>query len=158
MIVPDLNLLLYSYDSASPYHHKAVVWWQDCLSGMDPVGLPPVVIFGFVRLSTSNRVFQHPMTPAEASDHVRSWLAQPVVQILEPGADHIAQTLKLLEGLGTGGNLVTDAQIAAITTDHSAILHTADADFARFPGLRWTNPLTGQGSRTRRSPSHRQIR
>ncbi len=146
MIVPDINLLLYAYDSDSPFYHKATIWWQACLSGAEPLGLAPVVVFGFVRVGTNARVFQNPMTSAEAVRHVRSWLAQPVVQILEHRAEHIDDVLKLLETLGTAGNLVTDAQIAALTIEHNAVLHTADADFLRFPGLHWFNPITGIGS------------
>ena len=61
---------------------------------------------------------------------------------------HVAQVLKLLETLGVAGNLVTDAQLAALTIEHGAVLHTADSDFLRFRGLRWLNPLTGVGSRS----------
>lgn len=147
MIIPDINLLLYAYDAGSPFHSKAAEWWQRCLSGTEPVGLPPVVLFGFVRVATSTRVYHEPMTPAEASGHVRSWLTQPPVRIVEPGPDHILQVLKLLEAVGTAGNLVTDAQIAALTLEHGAVLHTADTDFLRFPGLRWFNPITGIASR-----------
>lgn len=147
MIVPDINLLLYAYDSDSPFHSKAAAWWQRCLSGTEPVGLAQVVIFGFVRIGTSGRVFRNPLTAIEAAEHVRGWQTQPVVQILEPRADHVAQVLKLLETLGTAGNLVTDAQLAALALEHGAVLHTADADFLRFPGLRWFNPITGVASR-----------
>jgi toxin-antitoxin system PIN domain toxin len=147
MIVPDINLLLYAYDSDSPFHSKAAAWWQRCLSGTEPVGLAQVVIFGFVRIGSSGRVFKNPLTAIEAAKHVRAWQTQPVVQILEPRADHVAQVLKLLETLGTAGNLVTDAQLAALALEHGAVLHTADADFLRFPGLRWFNPITGVASR-----------
>jgi toxin-antitoxin system PIN domain toxin len=147
MIVPDINLLLYAYDSASPFHSKAAAWWQTCLSGAEPIGLAQVVVFGFVRIGTNTRVFRDPLTPLEAAEHVRSWQSQPVVQILEPQADHVAQVLKLLETLGAAGNLVTDAQIAALALDHGAVLHTADSDFLRFRELRWLNPITGVGSR-----------
>ncbi|MBE7504208.1 MAG: PIN domain-containing protein [Verrucomicrobiales bacterium] len=145
MIVPDLNLLLYAYDSGSPFHAKAAGWWQSCLAGAEPVGLAHVVVFGFVRLATNLRAFTDPMTPAEAAGHVRSWLEQPPVQVLDPGPDHLRQTLQLLEDLGTAGNLVSDAQMAALAMEHDAVLHTADADFVRFPGLRWYNPITGTG-------------
>ena len=86
------------------------------------------------------------MTPVEAAGHVRSWLEQPGVQALEPRAVHFESALKLLEEIGTAGNLVTDAQIAAQAIASGAVLHTADADFLRFQGLRWFNPLTGRGS------------
>lgn len=146
MIIPDINLLLYAYDSSSPFHARAAGWWQSCLSGTEPVGLPHVVVFGFVRIATSVRAFQNPMTPAEAAGHVRSWLEQPPVQVLDPGPDHIRCTLELLENLGTAGNLVSDAQMAALALDQDAELHTADTDFVRFQGLRWFNPLTETGS------------
>ena len=151
MIVPDINLLLYAYDADSPFHTKAASWWQACLSATEPLGLPPVVLFGFVRIATHARVFQHPMTAAEAGGHVHSWLAQPCVQVLETHASHVERTLHLLEGIGSTGNLVTDAQIAALTIEHEAVLHTADSDFLRFSALRWFNPLTGVGSRSLRT-------
>ena len=147
MIVPDVNLLLYAYDAASPSHAAAAAWWRTCLSGAEPVGIPSVVVFAFVRIGTSRRVFEHPMTPGEAARHVRAWLTQPVVQLLEPSADHVERVLGLLESVGAAGNLVTDAQIASLVLDSDAVLHTTDADFIRFPGLRWLNPLTGITSR-----------
>jgi uncharacterized protein len=150
MIIPDINLLLYAHDSSSPFHGKAAGWWQSCLTGTDPIGLLHVVTFGFVRIATNARAFLNPMTPAEAAGHVRSWLEQAPVQVVEPGPDHIRQVLKLLEGLGTAGNLVSDAQMAALAMDHGAVLHTADADFVRFQGLRWFNPITGVGSSSQR--------
>jgi len=119
--------------------------WQACLSGDDPVIMPEVVAFGFLRVSTNPRAFRHPMTAGEAAAHVRSWLEQPVVRVPESAPDHIERVLGLLTGLGIAGNLVTDAQIAAVALEHDAVVHTTDADFIRFGGLRWLNPLTGAG-------------
>jgi uncharacterized protein len=151
MIIPDINLLLYAYDSDSPFHDKAVVWWQHCLSGTEPVGLPAVVALGFVRVATSARAFRDPMSVAEAASCVRSWLERPMVRVVDPDPDHVGQVLKMLETIGAAGNLVTDAQIAALALACNAVVHTADADFQRFPGLRWINPLTGvAGARPRR--------
>jgi len=127
-----------------------VDWWQSSLGGTEPIGLPHVVAFGFVRIVTNPRVFLNPMTPAEAAGHVRAWLGQPPVQVIVPSHDHLHQTLELLETLGTAGNLVSDAQMAALALDHGAVLHTADTDFVRFPGLRWFNPITGTGTTNRR--------
>lgn len=150
MIIPDINLLLYAYDQNSLFHSKAKTWWQDCLLGDEPIGLLQVVLFGFVRIGTNGRAFQNPMTAGEAAGHVRSWMEQPTVELLEPGSGHIERVLKLLEGIGTAGNLVTDAQIAAQALHHNATLHTTDMDFIRFPGLWWFNPLTGDRSPSRR--------
>ena len=150
MIIPDINLLLYAYDAASPFHAKASAWWQTCLSGTDPVGLPDVVVFGFLRVGTNARVFQHPLTPAEAAGHIRNWLEQPVVRRLESDPDPIERVLGLVESIGAAGNLVTDAQLAALAIEYDAVLHTADADFVRFPKLRWLNPITGTGSKSLR--------
>ena len=149
MIIPDINLLIYAYDPASPFHAKAAAWWQGILSGVEPVGLPHIVLFGFVRISTNRRILLHPLTSAEALGHVRSWLDQPPVRVLEAGAKHVEQVFELLETVGMAGNLVSDAAIAAIALDYEAVLHTADPDFMRFSGLRWFNPLTGMGSRSR---------
>jgi uncharacterized protein len=50
-------------------------------------------------------------------------------------------TRPTLETVGAGGNLTTDAQLAALAVEHQAELHCGDADFSRFPGLRWRYPL-----------------
>jgi uncharacterized protein len=147
MITPDVNLLLYAYDSASPSHKRASTWWTECLSGEEPVGLAPSVIFGFVRIGTNPRAFINPFTPTEAAEYVRSWLSQPQVEILAQKAQHITDVLTLIEELGTAGNLVSDAQLAALAIEYDAVLHTADTDFIRFPNLKWFNPLTGAKSR-----------
>jgi len=144
MIVPDLNLLVYAYDSSSPHHDAAAAWWKGCIMGAEEIGLAAVVVFGFVRLCTHSRVFHHPLTVAEATTRVESWLARPQVRIIEPSPHHVAEVLALLGETGTAGNLTTDAQIAALVRQEKAILHSNDTDFQRFPGIRWFNPLNGK--------------
>ncbi len=145
MIVPDANLLLYAYDSTSRFHEPAVTWWQGCLSGAEPVGLCGVVLFAFVRIGTSRTAFENPMSIEEAAEHVRSWLDRPVADFLITDEADVVQALQWLEAAGSGGNLTTDAQIAAIAHRHRATVHTADTDFNRFPGIRWHNPLLKPG-------------
>lgn len=141
MIVPDLNLLLYAYDAASPHHTAAAAWWEGCINGAEPVGLPHVVIFGFLRLATSGRVFVSPMSLEDAVDCVRAWLEPPHVGEAEGGPEHVSSVLDLLLRAGTGGKLSTEAQIAAVALHHGATLFTNDSDFRRFPGLKTKNPL-----------------
>lgn len=79
-------------------------------------------------------------------------MAQPIAQLLGIDDGHVGRVLESLERMGTGGNLVTDAQIAAAAIEHDAVVHTSDTDFLRFPGLRWLNPLSGAGSRPLQNP------
>jgi len=144
VIVPDANLLLYAHDSSSSFHHAAADWWSDCLGGDETVGLLPVVAFAFVRVSTSRAAFSDPFTLAEAAGEVRRWLGRAVVQVVGAEAPDLDQALSLTEGAGAGGGVATDALIAAIAIRHRARVHTADADFARFPRVRWYNPITGR--------------
>lgn len=142
MIVPDANLLLYAYDSSSPFHQAARAWWQGCLSGQESVGLAHPTLFAFLRISTNPRAFSQPMTLAEAAEQVRSWLERKVSQVLQESADHATQVIQLLQAAGgTAGNLVTDAQIGALSVAYRAVVHTADRDFLRFPDVRVHFPL-----------------
>lgn len=140
MIIPDANLLLYAYDAKSPFHARAKAWWEQLLDGEEEVGMCPVVLFAFVRIATSSRAFDRPMKIAVAADHARSWLDVGLVTVLETGAADCLETLRMLEAAGAGGDLTTDAQIAAAAARYKATVHTADTDFARF-GVRWKNPL-----------------
>lgn len=81
------------------------------------------------------------MPIAMATATVRSWLKQPSVLILEPGDRFAEIFLQFIEDLGTGGNLTTDAFLAALAIENQAELHSNDMDFSRFRGLRWINPL-----------------
>ena len=142
MIIPDLNLLIYAYDSSSPWHEAAKRWWIASLSGTQSVGIAWVVALGFIRLWTSPRVFRNPMTVDQAAKHVESWLERPMVRPVNPGPRHAELAFGFLRAEGKGGNLTTDAHLAALAIEANATLHTADTDFLRFPGLKWINPLT----------------
>jgi len=148
MILPDVNMLVYAYDSSSVHHDAAAGWWKRCMTGNDEVGLASVVLFGFVRICTNPRIFQSPLTVDEASARVESWLSRSQVRIIEPSTQHVRDVIALLRETGTAGNLTTDAQIAALSRQEKAVIHSNDTDFLRFPGIRWHNPLTGKEQRT----------
>ena len=141
MIVPEVNLLVYAYDSSSPSHGKARRWWIQSLSGAETVGIPWVVALGFIRLWTSPRAFANPMTVDLAVAHVESWFTRPLVRPLNPGPRHGELLFGFLRAEGRGGNLTTDAHVAAAAVEANATVHTAATDFLRFPGLKWINPL-----------------
>ena len=111
------------------------------MNGGATIGVPYVVLFGFVRLTTSPRVFAAPMPLATSIGCVREWLQRPHVLAADGGPEHVSATLDLLQKAGGAGNLTTDAQIAAVALHHGATIHTNDSDFRRFPGVRVRNPL-----------------
>ena len=111
------------------------------MSGDERIALAWTVILGFIRLTTSPRVFEHPLRVEDALRTVAAWLSQPSVSPLEPGDRHWSILGDLLLEAGTAGNLTTDAHLAALTIEHGAELCSTDADFGRFNRLRWTNPL-----------------
>ena len=141
MILPDANLLLYAYDTSSPFHRASSVWWSKTGAGSEVVGVCAPVLFAFIRISTSSRVFTHPFSIDEAAERVIDWLQEPSVQFVELHLIDVHQTVGLLRQAGTGGNLTTDAQVAALALRLGAVVHTADTDYARFPNVRWLNPL-----------------
>jgi toxin-antitoxin system PIN domain toxin len=141
LILPDLNLVVYAHNRDAPHHAAARSWWEGLLNGTEPIAITWVVVLGFIRLMSHRAVLVHPMTSTAALTHVRAWFARPNVERLEPGPQHIDLLDRLLSAAGTGGNLTTDAHLAALAIEHQCELHSNDTDFARFPGLRWRNPL-----------------
>lgn len=141
MIVPDVNLLVHAYNSDSSRHEAARDWLEALLSGTEAVGFSWVTMLGYIRITTHRRVMSRPLDARTAVSHVRSWLAQPYTRVLEPTPRHAEVLFSLITELGTAGNLTTDAHLAALAIEHQAEVHSTDADFTRFPGLRWRNPL-----------------
>jgi toxin-antitoxin system PIN domain toxin len=142
MIIPDTNLLIYAHHDFSPHHPAAKAWWADCLNNTTVIGLPWLVILGFLRLSTNRGFLQKPMKVELACDIVEYWLQFSQVSIISPGWRFRETFLQLLKTTGCAGNLTTDTFLAALAIEYQAELHSHDADFARFSGLRWINPLT----------------
>lgn len=141
MIVPDVNLLLYATISGFPEHARARRWWERALEGEDEVGLTGPALFGFVRISTNPRIFDRPLAVDAAVARVEEWLDQPPVRFLLPGPRHLEIAFRLLRHVGAAANLTTDVQLAAHAIENQAQVCSSDADFARFPDLRWVNPI-----------------
>jgi uncharacterized protein len=141
VILPDVNLLIYAVDETSRFHADAKSWWDEALSSGQPVALCYPSILGFIRLVTNRRIFESPLSVAEALEYVESWLAQPNATLLVPTTKHWPLLSGLLQATGIGANLTTDAHIAALAIEHGCTLYSNDDDFGRFQRLRWKNPL-----------------
>ena len=141
MIVCDANLLIDSYNTGSTRHAKARAWLEEIFSGTDVVGLPWQAASAFLRVMTNKKLPGDRFSLVQATQIVDLWLARANVSVLIPG-DHYWPLFRrmLIDGQASGA-LVSDAEIAALTLEYGGVLYTADRDFARFPGLRWKNPL-----------------
>ena len=137
----DVNLLIYAVNRNAPLHKPAQAWFEETLSGTETIAFSWSVLLAFLRLTTKPALFRNPLSLDTAFTVMHSWLAQPVSVIVHPGDRHARVLRDLLSPLGTGGNLPSDAHLAALAIEHGAELYSCDSDFARFPGLRWRNPL-----------------
>lgn len=140
MIVPDVNVLVYAVDGGSHHHETARTWLERTLSGTETIGFAWVVLVAFLRLTTNTRLFTAALTFEESIEIVRGWLAQPPAVIIEPSDRHLDGMKELLDPLGSAGNLVNDAHLAALALHHGATVMTFDSDFGRFAGLSWREP------------------
>ena len=141
MIILDANLLLYAYDRTSEWHAKARPWIEEVFSGSEPVGLPWQTVTAFLRIVTNPRLGGERLPAAKAAEIVDQWLQQPNVRPLSPGDGHWRLLREIIVSGQAYGPLGSDAHLAALAIEWGGVLHTTDRDFARFPGLRWTNPL-----------------
>ena len=141
MKIVDLNVLLYAVNSDAAAHERVRAWWEAALNGEETIGLPWIVLLGFLRLATNPRVFPRPLVPDAAAARVDKWLAQPNVRVVPEKDDQWKVLKSLLHQSGMAGNLTTDAHLAALALTRDASLVSCDTDFARFKGLRLENPL-----------------
>lgn len=141
MIVPDANLLLYAYDKSSAHHAPALKWLESVLAGTELVGLPWQSVWAFLRISTNDRIYTSPLGINEAIAIAQQWIDLKNVRLLVPGENHWGILQEMLVGGRISGPAVTDASLATLAMEFGGVLYTADRDFARFPGLRWVNPL-----------------
>lgn len=138
----DANLLLYAVDRDSPHHEAASHWLTAVLNGERRLALPWQTIGAFLRIVTHPRVARNPLTSGDAWAHVQSWLDADPTWVPPATARTCGLLRRLLSTPSVTGNLLPDAQLAALALEHGLTVMTADTDFERFPEVRWRNPLT----------------
>lgn len=143
MRIVDTSVLLTAVSPSLPRHAAVRAALEGAINDERPLGLTWVVVNGFLRLTTKPGLFEHPLTVEEAWALVDEWREHPNVRIVQETEEHARLWSELLRSAGTGGDLTTDAWIAAIALAHGASVLTLDSDFARFPGLRWESPPPG---------------
>jgi toxin-antitoxin system PIN domain toxin len=141
MIVLDVNLLIYAYDTTCKDHRKALKWIKEVFSGDETIGLPWQTISAFLRILTYPETFGERFTMDQAIAIIDDWLAFSHVRTLPQGEEYWKLFREMLIKGDVRGKLTSDAALAALTMEYGGVLYTDDRDFARFPGLRWVNPL-----------------
>ncbi|MGH3431753.1 MAG: type II toxin-antitoxin system VapC family toxin [Thermocrispum sp.] len=136
MKVVDANVLLYAVNSDTPHHRTARDWLDHALNGEQTVGFTWLALLAFTRISTHPGIFARPLTVTEAFDVTEGWLERPGAVIVDPTHRHPAILRGIIEPLGTAGNLLNDAHLAAVAVEHGAEVVTFDADFTRFAGVK----------------------
>ncbi len=139
MKIVDANVLIYAAVEDSSHHDEARRWLDDALNGNETIGLPWISLMAFVRIVTKG-IFEHPLSTDAAFDYVDLWLRQPPVVIPSPMPHHARLLRGLLAELGTGGNLTSDAHLAALSVEHGAQVCSFDNDFSRFASVDWFQP------------------
>jgi toxin-antitoxin system PIN domain toxin len=141
VILVDINMLVYASIPAFAQYQAARQWLDVQLNGATPVGLPWASLLGYLRLVTNPRIVRPPVPMATAWQRVSAWLSAEPVWTPAPTERHADVLGQLLVAPGVHGNLVPDAHLAALAIEHGLTLCSSDSDFARFPGLRWLNPI-----------------
>lgn len=142
-MIVDGNVLLYAADSDSRFWRPANRWLEEALGGVARIGFPWTSLLAFQRLATSPRIFPQPLTPDRAWSYVSDWLGAANSWIPVPGDRHAEILRRLVVDGDLRGNLVTDAHLAALAIEYGVGICSADSDFARFPEVRWVNPIAG---------------
>lgn len=142
MLLPDVNILVYSFRKESNRHEDYLAWLTKSLIGSEPVGISELVLSGFVRIVTNRRIFKEPSTTHEAMNFCDAVLGGPTAIPVRPSPRHWEIFAGLCRKASVRANLVPDAYHAALAMDHDATWITTDRDFARFPDLRWATPLS----------------
>jgi uncharacterized protein len=137
----DANVLIYAVSAASPHNESARNWLTEALNGAERIALPWQTIGAFVRITTSSRINEYPLTPEASWSFVSEWLDHELTWIPPTGTLTATIFGQLLAETSPSGNMITDAQLAAVAIEHGIAVVSADSDFARFTRVRWINPF-----------------
>jgi toxin-antitoxin system PIN domain toxin len=146
MLMPDVNVLVGAFRADSNEHDALRDWLESAVAGPELLALSDSVLGGTLRVLTHPKVFAVPTPLSTALDQIAALREADGVARVIPGERHWTLFDSACKAADARGNLVADAQHAALAIEHNAVWVTLDRDFARFPGLRWRSPLAGTGT------------
>ncbi len=138
----DVNILLYASDESSPLHDKAARFLHECVSGREVFCLAWVTVMSYVRMATHPAIFDRPLAHEDAARNVEALLATPSCRVIAEKEEFWDVYREVTKDVPTKGNLVPDAHLAALLSQHGVVkLYTHDRDFRKFSFLDVRDPL-----------------
>lgn len=141
MDLPDVNILVYAYNSLAPDHERYRSWLTQLVNGSTPFAVSELALSGFLRVVTTPVFLSRQESAEPARQFVAGIMTSPARRSLSPGPRHWGIFTELCTRLDLRGNRVPDAYHAALALEHDVEFVTADRGFASFPGLRWRHPF-----------------
>jgi len=136
LIAVDSNVLVMAHREETSGHEGGLAVLRGLAEGTAPWGIPVFVLGEFLRVVTHPRVFGPPSSIEEAFEFLAGILGSPSSRLLLPSTRYWVTFRDAATQAGATGNLVFDAQIAAVCLENSATtILTEDRDFHRFQGL-----------------------
>jgi toxin-antitoxin system PIN domain toxin len=143
VVAADTNILVYAHRSEFEEHRAARALLASLAEGSDLWGLPVFCLGEFLRVVTHPAVLKPPSDLSAARRSLEALLSSPSLHVLTPGDRYPELLLQTVAEAGATGNLVFDAQIAAVCREQGVeTLYSNDRDFARFKGIK-VRRLTG---------------
>lgn len=141
MILIDTNILVNAHRQEAQRHEEYRDWLGNIVNSPEPYAVADFALLGMIRIVTNRRIYQDPTPPQIALEFTERLRSQPHAMVVAPGARFWPVFRGLCETAGASGNLIADAYLAALAIEHGCELFTADSDFKKFPGLRFSHPL-----------------
>lgn len=139
----DVNILLYASDTGSPKHAKASAFLEQCAAGREVFCLAWLTVMSYLRIATHASIFERPLASAEAMRNIEALLALPHCRAIGEAEGFLRVYQDITSEVSTRGNLVPDAHLAAVMSQHGVVtLYTHDRDFRKFAFLDVRDPLS----------------
>lgn len=132
MIAVDTNVLVYAHREEFPRHADALGQVTRLAEGTAPWGIPIFCFGEFVRVVTHRKILTPPSSIEQAVAFLDAVSTSDSFRLLLPDASYWSDLRSLALAAQATGNLLFEAQIAAVCISHGAVLLTHDRDFARL--------------------------
>jgi predicted nucleic acid-binding protein len=130
----DCNILIQLAFGDHPANTRALAAVQAEIAQGSKLVFPSLIINEFLHVATDPRRFDPPLTMTEALDWVQDFLANPVVELIEPNRAATDQTLRWIRQFNLGRKRILDTHLAAVlhTAGVNRLLTSNPADFTVF--------------------------